>query len=261
MSLSGFYFYGNDLGGFSGNMPSPELLLRWLQLGLFEPRFTIHSWNEDGSATMPWSYPDILPSVKALFAQRKQLLPYLYNCAYNAVENDAPINAPLFLYYNDDINLNSNSFMLGRDILATCIFEQGEEAVNVALPKKDNWYLGDKLFFGGQQVKLNIPPTAKMPYFVRSGSVIPTNEAEYGFNDNEKLVLTVYPLVQGDFDAQFFYDDGVSFNYKNGDCVMLKLHIECNQNEVVVNVSNQGNMAFDGEFALCSADKRKLIVK
>jgi alpha-glucosidase len=76
MSLSGLYFYGHDLGGFTGNMPSRELLLRWLQHGIFEPRFTIHSWNSDGSATMPWSYPDILPSVQALFRQRRRLLPY-----------------------------------------------------------------------------------------------------------------------------------------------------------------------------------------
>jgi alpha-glucosidase len=55
MSLSGFYFYGHDLGGFDGDMPSRELLLRWLQHGVFEPRFTIHSWNKDGSATMPWN--------------------------------------------------------------------------------------------------------------------------------------------------------------------------------------------------------------
>ena len=41
LSLSGMYFYGHDLGGFSGDMPSKELLLRWMQHGVFEPRFTI----------------------------------------------------------------------------------------------------------------------------------------------------------------------------------------------------------------------------
>lgn len=35
LSLSGFFFYGHDLGGFSGDMPSRELLLRWMQHGIF----------------------------------------------------------------------------------------------------------------------------------------------------------------------------------------------------------------------------------
>ena len=79
MSLSGFYFYGHDLGGFSGEMPCEELLLRWMQHGVFEPRFTIHSWNGDGSATMPWSYESGLCGAKAILRQRKSLIPYLYN--------------------------------------------------------------------------------------------------------------------------------------------------------------------------------------
>ena len=91
LSLSGFYFYGHDLGGFSGEMPSKELLLRWIQHGVFEPRFTIHSWNADGSATMPWSYPEVMDSVHALFDQRKALLPYYYSTAYRSVQEELPL--------------------------------------------------------------------------------------------------------------------------------------------------------------------------
>ena len=93
LSLSGFYFYGHDLGGFSGEMPSKELLLRWIQHGVFEPRFTIHSWNADGSATMPWSYPEVMDSVHALFDQRKALLPYYYSTAYRSVQEELPLQA------------------------------------------------------------------------------------------------------------------------------------------------------------------------
>ena len=111
LSMSGMFFYGHDLGGFSGDMPSSELLLRWIQHGIFEPRFTIHSWNKDGTATMPWSYPEIENAVRDIFSQRKQLLPYLYSSAYNCVSYDEPMNAPLFLYYEDeDIEEDSASF-------------------------------------------------------------------------------------------------------------------------------------------------------
>lgn len=262
MSLSGLYFYGHDLGGFSGNMPSRELLLRWIQHGIFEPRFTIHSWNADGSATMPWSYPDIIDDVKKLFSQRKNLKPYLYNCAYNAVEKEIPINAPLFLYYDDEnINDDGNSFMFGRDLLVTCIFDEGTEKVNAYLPKGDNWYLGNNFYSGGREIELTIPANAKMPYFIRSGSIIPTDEAEYGFNAGEHIVFTVYPVESGTFTSDFFDDDGLSFKYQNNDCVKLKFNVNCTNDSVEVSYKNYGNTQISPDIRLCRADNRKLIIK
>lgn len=262
MSLSGMYFYGHDLGGFSGDMPSRELLLRWLQHGVFEPRFTIHSWNADGSATMPWSYPDIIESVNALFAQRKQLMPYLYNCAYNAVEKDEPINAPLFLYYDDEnIPTENDAFLVGKDILAAFVFDEGSDKTQVYLPIGDSWYLDDKLYKGGQNVQITIPAESKMPYFVRSGSVIATDESQYGFNSEEQLVFTVYPIEKGIFKSEFFTDDGVSFDYRSGNCVHLNFTVECNENEVVVSYENAGKQKLVPNARMCSGDNRKLIIK
>ena len=261
MSLSGLYFYGHDLGGFTGSMPSRELLLRWLQHGIFEPRFTIHSWNSDGSATMPWSYPDILPSVQALFRQRRRLLPYLYNCAYNAVHREVPINAPLLLYFDDCNFSESNSFMLGRDILATCIFDEGAEAVSVYLPKGYDWYLGSEKFSGGQTVEMNIKPTDEMPFFIRGGSVIPFDEGECTYGAEEDIHLNIYPIERGEFEAEYFCDDGESFDYLDGNCVKLKIRVDCRNDEIIVSYTNEGQMPYEPKFRLCEADGRKLTIK
>ena len=262
MSLSGFYFYGHDLGGFSGEMPSRELLLRWLQHGVFEPRFTIHSWNDDGSATMPWSYPDIISSVRKIFAQRKRLIPYLYNCAYNAVENEIPINAPLFLYYDDEkIDENGNSFMLGKDILAVCIFDEGIETASVYLTEKDGWYFHNKYICGGQYIDIKIPADSPAEYFVRAGSVIPTDESEYGFNKDEKLVLTVYPIKEGKFTSELFFDDGLTYAYLDNVCTKLKLTVKCTNSEVEVKAENLGKVNTDYELRLVDGDNRRLIIK
>lgn len=262
LSLSGMYFYGHDLGGFSGDMPSRELLLRWLQHGIFEPRLTIHSWNSDGSATMPWSYPDIIPSVRSLFAQRKRLLPYLYNCAYNAVQNEIPMNAPAFLYY-DDGNLYSytDSMMVGQDIYVPFAFDEGINTVSAYLPKGNDWYLDDKLYSGGQTVNLEIKPTDEMPHFIRSGSVIPTDDSPYGFNSDENLLFTVYPIKEGTFESEFFTDDGVSFDYLKNKCVHLKFKVSCNENNVFVEYENSGDIMMKPYICLCMGDKRKLYIK
>lgn len=261
MSLSGLYFYGHDLGGFSGDMPSRELLLRWLQHGIFEPRLTIHSWNSDGSATMPWSYPDIIEPVRSLFAQRKQLLPYIYSCAYNAVEKEIPMNAPVFLYYDDkELYSYTDLMMLGRDVLVAFAFDEGVSKVSAYLPKNSDWYLEDKLYSGGQTVELKIAAEDRMPYFVRGGCVLPTDEADYGFDCGERPVFTVYPLEEGSFESEFFTDDGISFNYLSNNCVHLKFKVLCDKDTVSVSFENKGNMGFSPEICLCKADKRKLVI-
>lgn len=258
MSMSGLHFYGHDLGGFSGDMPSKELLLRWLQHGIFEPRFTIHSWNADGSATMPWSYDDIIPSVKALFKQRRKLLPYLYNCAYKSVEEEVPINAPLMLYY-DDASDTVDSFLVGRDILATCVFDEGLSTVNAYLPKGDIWYLNGKVYDGGQNVLLNIKPTDEMPYFIRGGSVIPSDESDCEYGTEPKIVLNFYPIKDGSFEASYFDDDGNTYSYKNNSCTKLHFNIQCNKDSVIVSYKNIGSEDYTPVIKLC--DDRKLIIK
>ena len=262
MSLSGLGFYGHDLGGFHGEMPSRQLLLRWLQHGVFEPRFTIHSWNEDGSATMPWSYPDIMDSVRRIFAERKKLLPYLYSCAFDAVENEIPMNAPPLLYYDDEALYEPNSsMMVGKDILVGFVFDEDKDTASIYLPKGESWYLGDKLFEGGQTVEVKIPAGQPVPYFVRSGCVLPTDEAEYGFNCKKETVFTVYPKERGEYESFFFDDDGESFRYKDNDCVKLHFFVSCDENHVTVEYENTGKMPCKMNIRLCGGDKRRLEVK
>ncbi len=259
MSLSGFFFYGHDLGGFDGDMPSRELLLRWLQHGLFEPRFTIHSWNRDGSATMPWSYEDIIPAVRKIFTQRKRLLPYLYSCAYKAVEEEIPMNAPALIYYDDEeLKEGNDSTMVGRDILAVFVFDEGKTETEAYLPEKDDWYLGGTLYGGGQRVRVSIPAEGEMPYFVKAGSVIPANEAPYGFGAGEDTVFTVYPVKEGTFESEFFTDDGESFAYQKNECVRLKFTVTCDSERVAVTYTNEGDMPFDVKIRLVEGDERIL---
>ncbi len=259
MSLSGLSFYGHDLGGFSGDMPSRELLLRWLQHGVFEPRMTVHSWNRDGSATMPWSYPDIIEAVKRIFSQRKRLLPYLYSTAYRAVETDEPINSPPFLYYADKaIPTESDCMLFGRDILVPFIFDEGKTKTEVYLPSGERWYLGEELYEGGQTVETDIPADDAVPFFVRGGTVLPEDIGEYAFRSEERLVFTVYPIKSGVFESDFFTDDGESFTYLDGWCVRLKFTVTCDEKAIKVKWKNLGDMPFTPEIRLIPGDNRKL---
>ena len=210
---------------------------------------------------MPWSYPDILDAVRALFAQRKQLLPYIYSCAYQSVEQELPLNAPPFLYYDDEaLYAYPDEMLLGQDILVSFVFREGEKTAKVCLPKGADWYLGEQKYHGGQVLEIPLPANAAMPYFVRSGCVLPTDEAPYGFRAAEELVFTVYPVESGTFESTFFTDDGESFAYLQNDCVHLKFTVTCTKTEVQIAYENTGNTAFQPQLRLCAGDGRKCTI-
>lgn len=259
MSMSGLYLYGNDLGGFAGPQPTPELLLRWLQHGVFEPRFTIHSWNSDGSATMPWLHPEVLTEVKELFAQRKSFIPYLYNAVYNSVEKDVPVTSPVFMNFEDkNIPVENDALMYGSDILVGFVFDEGRETAKLYLPADCDWFIDEQRLAGGHTVEYMMPATAKVPYFVKEGSVLPLDIGESGYNKESKVQFTVYPLVEGEFESTYFDDDGVSYDYLNNDCVKLRFVVECNKDTVTVVVNNEGNKKYKPEIRLVKSDKREL---
>ena len=194
MALSGFRFFGQDIGGFAGPRPDKELFLRWIQYGLFTPRFTLHSWNDDGSSNMPWLYEDLIPEVQALFQLRKSLLPYIYSEANASIEKYEPLIRPIFLDY-PGYDEESDAFLLGRHLLVCPVFDKGKEEIEFDLPGNEGWYLGSTLLQG--HVKIEAPLHGLPPYFIKAGTIFPMKE---GFQ--------VY-LKQGEFGLDYYQDESL----------------------------------------------------
>ena len=79
MGLSGCSNMGCDIGGFAGPAPEAELLLRWLQNGVLQPRFCLNSANNDNTVTQPWMYEENLPYIREAYKLRYRLMPTLYS--------------------------------------------------------------------------------------------------------------------------------------------------------------------------------------
>ena len=139
MALSGFCFFGPDIGGFAGPKPGRELFIRWLQYGAFLPRFVLHSWKQNEDSTMPWLYPELMKEVKAIFDLRESLVPYLKEQMDRCVDEDKPLITPVFLR-DDDYDKESDYFMCGDKILACPVFDEGVTEIKVHLPKSDHGF-------------------------------------------------------------------------------------------------------------------------
>ena len=134
MALSGFLFFGPDIGGFSGPRPEPELFLRWLQYGVFLPRFTLHSWKPGEPSTMPWLYPEKMDAVRGIFALRERLVPYLHAETERCRLRHEPLLRPVFLH-DPDYDVESDWFLCGERVMACPVFDAGATSVTVTLPR------------------------------------------------------------------------------------------------------------------------------
>lgn len=169
LALSGISNIGHDVGGFAGPPPEKELLLRWIGFGVFMPRFSIHSWNDDQTATEPWMYPEAMDTVRALFALRERLIPHIAEALADYRERYIPAIRPVFYDFPDDEAAwaERDDFLLGRAILVAPVVEPGVETRTVRLPAGCDWACGhDQIrYLGGETV--TVPAPHERPPFFR----------------------------------------------------------------------------------------------
>ncbi len=272
MSLSGFYNFGQDIGGFAGPCPDVELFMRWIQYGVFTPRYTLHSWNPDGSSTMPWLYPEKMDSVQKIFALRQALVPYMYNEMYRSACKNEPIIYPVFLK-EPGYDIESDIFYCGDSILAAPVFDEGATSVTALLPENNGGYyacgaddlLGWDYYESGASVTVECTMDELPVFFVKGGSMIPwANDAfDPRVRDLDAIDFTIYPLEEGTFTWEYLDDDGVNWLTPDNHEVIV-FTVTCDKKTVTVSaigkVSGQPINLSQMHLQLVDQAKRKLVL-
>jgi alpha-glucosidase len=197
LALSGISNTGHDVGGFAGSAPDPELFVRWVQFGVFMPRFSIHSWHDDGTVNEPWMYPEATPFVRDLIKFRYRLIPYLYNLLWRYHRDYEPVIRPTFYDFPDDPRcwLEGDDMMVGPALLAAPVVAPGAATREVYLPSGVHWYdfWSGELFEGGQTITCPAP-WARPVIFVREACAIPINVATQSFADHpDRRSFMIFP--------------------------------------------------------------------
>lgn len=278
MSMSGLVNFGHDVGGFAGaGRPDPELFVRWVQNGALHPRFTIHSWHDDGSVNEPWMHPEVTPLVRDAIRLRYRLLPHLYTLLYRAAERREPLVRPTFFLDEDDdtLYIENDDFCLGEDLLVASVVEPGQRTRPVRLPRvPGGWFEFDtgRHHEGGVEVTL-AAPLDRLPLLVRAGAGIVTcalpEVGGGGIVSTDTLasatrVIVLY-LTDGESRSAgfLFDDDGTTYGYRDGDGLWLHWVAMATTNAVHVTWSREGRFAAawsEPTFRLRPTDTRPLTV-
>lgn len=216
LGLSGMAFVGTDIGGFGADT-TPELLIRWVQVGCFSPLFRNHCAKGNMNQE-PWLFGDEVIAIYRKYVElRYSLLPYFYDLCRVCTQTGLPVIRPLVLHYEHDEtvrNLN-DEFLVGEQLLVAPVVEQGAVKRMVYLPAGiwyDYWTHKE---YQGKEYYLVDAPLDTCPIFVKAGSILPKAPAQMyvGELDNPALILEIYP---GEGSYVHYQDNGEDFAYEDG---------------------------------------------
>ncbi|GAA2034634.1 hypothetical protein GCM10009819_18710 [Agromyces tropicus] len=180
-AASGILYWGWDLAGFSGPLPSAELYLRAAAASTFVPIMQYHSeFNHHRTPSRdrtPWNIAEqtgddrIVPVFRAFAHLRERLVPYLAAEAAESVRTSAPLMRPVYFDHPSLETAWSHplQWFLGRDLFVSPVVEEGETAHAVALPPGewvDAW-TGE--IAGDAEITADVP-IERIPVFVRAAA-------------------------------------------------------------------------------------------
>jgi alpha-glucosidase len=215
-TLAGMPYETCDIGGYKGN-PSPELLSRWMEAGVFFPVMRTHS-ELIATPRFPWLYgTNALTAIRKAIELRYRLIPFYYSLAHETFQTGLPLMRPLLMEFPDDsktANL-SDEWMMGDSLLAAPILQPGGKR-SVYLPT-GRWYaLGSNLPLKGKRTMAVTAALDEIPVYVRAGSILPLGPViqHTGQLPGGPLELQIYPGKDATF--TLYEDDGVTTDYLKG---------------------------------------------
>jgi alpha-glucosidase (family GH31 glycosyl hydrolase) len=228
VGASGVSTWGSDIGGFfalGNNALTPELLIRWVQLGAVSP---VMRTQANGVALPSRDRPQVtdtdqLPNWRRYTKLHNQLLPYLMAAQHEYEQTGLPAMRHLGLVHPQDAASWSQEdvFLLGPDLLAAPVLDPGTTARTLHLPRGewvDLWrsagyrssdggldLWAPRLLTGGRSA--TVPsPLSELPLLVRAGAMLPLLPPDvdslYPAPDRSRLHLLAFP--RGDSESRFY---------------------------------------------------------
>ncbi len=224
---SGIPFWGWDLGGFSGEIPTAELYIRSAQMAALCPVMQYHaeSKGQFNLDRTPWNIaertgkPEALSLYKRYADIRMNLLPYIYEQASVSSQTGVPLMRAMPLAYPADSLCTEleTQYMFGEQLLVAPVVEEGAVERDVYFPA-GKWLP----LFGGEARTVEGGGLARVhadlsdiPVFLRENGVLPLNlggEALLGddvgnrTDGYDRLTLLIY--LTGELDYRFEDDRG-----------------------------------------------------
>ena len=219
LNMCGFLYTGADLGGF-GVDTTEDLVLRWLELGIFTPLMRNHSAM--GTRVQEAYRFEKIDGFRHIIGMRYKLLPYLYSEYMKAVLRDEMMFRPLAFDYPEDRRAVKveDQLLLGDGMMITPVYEQNAEGRYVYLPermklvrfKEDGTKEEEILEKGDHYVEVALTDVI---FFIRPDHLIPMATGGQCVDEVDFDHPECIGFVENVAEYEYYNDNGYEKDYEN----------------------------------------------
>lgn len=246
LNMVGLLYSGADIGGFGGNANS-DLLIRWMQFGLFTPLFRNHAVM-DSRMQEPFSFDDETTHVlREVVRLRYALIPYLYSEFMKAVRDDESYFNPLFFEYDSEMSRRvEDQLLLGDSVMLAPIYEPNCRGRYVYLPEEMllwrarnyNKIEAEVMKEGHHYMDIE---SDQVPIFIRKNKLLVVGNYSNNVETIDNSIIQVVGLVDNFAMYTLYDDDGSTKDYKNSDYTEIEIHIIRKEKNIEISVNNKSN--------------------
>jgi alpha-glucosidase len=223
VQMCGFLFSGADLGGFGCNT-TPDLVLRWIEFGIFTPLMRNHAAAGTRDQEL-YRFEKQIPALRNMLRLRYALLPYLYSEFMKAALGDGMYFRALAFDYPDDADAREveDQLLLGEGAMVAPVYTQNATGRHVYLPERMKLlrlrsvsdFDEEILPAGHHYIRCGLEETL---LFIRPGHIVPVaapannTDALAAHFDPNRMTLWHY-LPDGVGEYRLYNDDGVCTDY------------------------------------------------
>lgn len=219
MNMCGFLYTGADLGGF-GCDTTEDLVLRWLELGIFTPLMRNHSAL--GTREQEAYQFTNKEAFKNIIGIRYGLMPYIYSEYMKAALRNEMLFTPLAFAYPEDeyAKQTEDQLLMGESIMIAPVYTQNATGRYVYLPEKMklvrmksmNDIKTEVLEKGHYYVDVALD---EVVFFIRPEKIVPYTIGGQFLEEAEKQELKTLHFVTGKAEYELYEDDGYEKDYEN----------------------------------------------
>jgi alpha-glucosidase (family GH31 glycosyl hydrolase) len=119
-SNAGYGWWSHDIGGHMRGVHDDEMMVRWVQFGVFSPINRLHSTSNNFNAKEPWRFGALAEKIIGDFLRlRHRLVPYLYSMNRRASREGEPLIQPIYYeepYYDEAYGV-PNEYYFGSQMI------------------------------------------------------------------------------------------------------------------------------------------------
>ena len=257
----GYPWWSHDIGGFTRGIGSKELLIRWIQLGVFSPVMRLHSSSNPYCLKEPWLFDGIhYDTIKKYLHLRHELIPYTYTMNYNCHTTGIPPLYPVYYAYPDNNNAYEarNQYFFGSELMVcpiTSPMDSQTEMGTVRAWLPDGiWtdFFSGHTYRGGHSVNISRKITEQV-VLAKAGAIVPLAKRKDNDTSNpDGFKVMVFPGGEGSY--TLFEDSGDGHEFLNGKQVQTKFTLRECEGGMKFDIHAEGDMTLvpkTREYELC----------